>query len=255
MSHFSVLVVGDDHEAQLAPHNENLTTAPRREYLNEHEIERMAEYYHTHDIRRLAREMKGWNGCRGGVGGGKRLYRISTYNRDAKWDWYEVGGRWSGHLLLKDGTRADACRKSDVDVEAMMTARETDARERWAAYAKAIEGTPRHERWEPLHERGGTDDEYHDQPRVKALAEAGLTGFTFGSADDYPETEEELVTRFRAEALCTFALLMDGEWHERGSMGWFACVSDEKPDWPAEFARLWATIPDDAIVTVIDCHI
>lgn len=26
----------------------------------------------------------------------------------------------------------------------------------------------------------------------------------------------------------------DGEWHERGRMGWFALVADEKDDWPAQ---------------------
>ena len=31
------------------------------------------------------------------------LYALTTYNRDAKWDWYEVGGRWSGFLKLKPG--------------------------------------------------------------------------------------------------------------------------------------------------------
>jgi len=28
----------------------------------------------------------------------------STYNPDSKWDWYELGGRWSGIIKLKEGT-------------------------------------------------------------------------------------------------------------------------------------------------------
>ena len=27
---------------------------------------------------------------------------LTTYNPDSKWDWYEVGGRWSGFLVLKE---------------------------------------------------------------------------------------------------------------------------------------------------------
>lgn len=27
---------------------------------------------------------------------------LSTYNPDSKWDWYSIGGRWSGYLPLKD---------------------------------------------------------------------------------------------------------------------------------------------------------
>ena len=27
---------------------------------------------------------------------------ISHYNPDSRWDWYSIGGRWSGFLPLKD---------------------------------------------------------------------------------------------------------------------------------------------------------
>ena len=30
---------------------------------------------------------------------------LSTYNPNSKWDWYEVGGRWRGLLLLKPGIK------------------------------------------------------------------------------------------------------------------------------------------------------
>lgn len=38
-------------------------------------------------------------------------------------------------------------------------------------------------------------------------------------------------------------------------MGWFACVSSEQADWAQKFARLWAEIPGDARLTLVDCHI
>lgn len=31
---------------------------------------------------------------------------LSTCNPNSKWDWYEVGGRWHGMLLLKPGKKA-----------------------------------------------------------------------------------------------------------------------------------------------------
>lgn len=250
MSHFTVLVVGDDHESALAPFDEERKTPERREYLGDEDVARMSEHYKTTDKTVLAKKMYDWMGERGGVDQKGRLYRMTTYNRNAKWDWYEVGGRWRGYFLLKDGTRADQCRKGDVDAEAMMAQCEKAARERWAAYAKAIEGTPPHERWSESNAKT-----YHEQSRVKALAEAGLTEFLSGSADDYPDTEAEMVAQWRAKAFCPFALLVDGEWHERGNMGWFACVSNERDDWPQEFARLWAKVPDDARLTLVDCHI
>lgn len=61
-----------------------------------------------------------------------------------------------------------------------------------------------------------------------------------------------------AVAFSTFAVLTeDGKWYERGSMGWWACVSNEKAaeEWSAEFQRLIETTPDDRWLTVVDCHI
>lgn len=48
-----------------------------------------------------------------------------------------------------------------------------------------------------------------------------------------------------------------GEWHERGRMGWFACVSDEKDadTWAESVGALLAAAPEDTTVTAVDCHI
>lgn len=56
----------------------------------------------------------------------------------------------------------------------------------------------------------------------------------------------------------TFAFLdHNGEWDERGSMGWFGCVADEKPevDWDRTHDELVNAIPDDAYVVLVDVHI
>jgi len=61
------------------------------------------------------------------------------HNPNAKWDWYSIGGRWSGFFILKDGSkgklgmpgiygrdeenealnRADQAKKGDIDWEAI----------------------------------------------------------------------------------------------------------------------------------------
>jgi hypothetical protein len=58
------------------------------------------------------------------------------------------------------------------------------------------------------------------------------------------------------EPFRTFAVLKDGQWHERGQMGWWGAVSDPKDEgvWEDEFAKLLADNPD-AWLTVVDCHI
>lgn len=49
----------------------------------------------------------------------------------------------------------------------------------------------------------------------------------------------------------------DGEWNEKGEMGWCGCVSNEKKevDWEAEFKDFIDNLDDDVLVTVVDCHI
>ncbi len=48
-----------------------------------------------------------------------------------------------------------------------------------------------------------------------------------------------------------------GEWYERGSMGWWCTVVDEKPlaEWSTEVKSLLKDLPEDTLLTVIDCHI
>ena len=55
----------------------------------------------------------------------------------------------------------------------------------------------------------------------------------------------------------TFALLVDGEWTERGHMGWFGLVSDEQPEdeWGAQWRTVVGALPGDARLTLVDVHI
>lgn len=54
-----------------------------------------------------------------------------------------------------------------------------------------------------------------------------------------------------------FALLDAEGWHEKGRMGWFATVADERPEeaWGTEVRERLAKAPADALVVLIDCHI
>ena len=54
-----------------------------------------------------------------------------------------------------------------------------------------------------------------------------------------------------------FCLVVDGQWIEKGEMGWWAMTSNEKPteDWNAEVANILAKLPADAEVTAVDFHI
>jgi hypothetical protein len=75
-------------------------------------------------------------------------------------------------------------------------------------------------------------------------------------ADHYvPESREVFLKRHAG--LATFAVVIDGEWYEKGEMGWWGMVSNEKdPDeWNNKFNELLEKQPDDTLLSMYDCHI
>jgi hypothetical protein len=53
-----------------------------------------------------------------------------------------------------------------------------------------------------------------------------------------------------------FAILgPDGSWHEKGKMGWWACVSNEKEDWPSQARALFERYREGHYAVALDCHI
>ena len=96
---------------------------------------------------------------------------LSTYNPKAKWDWYQIGGRWRGSIP------GDKVKMSEVDIDTI-------------------------------------------------------------------DTPYAFVTT-------------DGEWVERGKMGWFGISSNEmnEDEWDAKFREYLKTLGKDIILTLVDCHI
>ena len=59
------------------------------------------------------------------------------------------------------------------------------------------------------------------------------------------------------DELTTFAVLKDGEWFEKGEMGWWGVVHDKKDEelWVNELKKLVQGLPDDTLISIFDCHI
>lgn len=54
-----------------------------------------------------------------------------------------------------------------------------------------------------------------------------------------------------------FCIIIDGVWYERGEMGWWAMVSNEKTTeaWESEIENLLASLPENSDVYNVDFHI
>ena len=210
MSHFTVMVVGSIPEDLLAKFDETIDVpqyvrytkeeliAKEKQAIEDYKNGRYAEYLKDKETykadclnpqhieylenefpKRLtwtdeeiyAEIIKGYEEDEIGANG--EVY--STYNPDSKWDWYTLGGRWSGLLKTKDEQTTDVAIKSEI---------------------------------------------------------------------------------LNFDEVVTFALLdANGNWHERGDMGWWGVVSNEDDSWEEKLKELKALIPDDELVSIYDCHI
>jgi len=314
MSHFTVLVIGEDVEEQLAKYNENLEIEfqdETAEWQNDYETK-------TCHMKKLpdGRVVFPWDpefsskipfekpvfpeGATDVEVPQKERYAtfeeyvtewhghdLSTpcgywRNPDAKWDWYMVGGRWTGYFKLKPGEvgeigepgvmtsfcddedRADIARKGDIDFDGMVAEHLEEKQLQYQNFHEMVKG-----RAIPLWRdvlsmceyRGGTVDDarkiYNNNEVIVDLREAGV----FWLEDSFIEKMllplKEYLKKESKQALSTFAVVKDGVWYERGEMGWFATVANEKDadTWLEEWYNLVMSMPDDTLLTVVDCHI
>lgn len=141
-------------------------------------------------------------------------------NPNAQWDWWEVGGRFRNKLVTKDGTVCDSCKYGDLDFDAMIERLRTQHATWWA--------------------------EAMEKPEEIRYFAYGINPTT---------TREEYVEDVKS--LDCFAFVIDGTWNEKGDMGWWGIVADEKDteEWDAILDDVFSKVSNDKYITVVDCHI
>lgn len=189
---------------------------------------------------------------------GEVISVINRTNPNSKWDWYQVGGRWTGVFKLKEGKeglkggpslvsmmdkkyaeeyrtsgKVDQAKKGDIDFTIEPEQIE-QAKRFWEMY---IEG-----------DKPKNDKEKKQLEFVFYKKEYYLNRYK--NKEDYIKRETEF---------STFAVIKDGVWYEKGNMGWFGCSSEsnkEAKEWDDSFFDNWLKdLPDDTLLTVVDCHI
>lgn len=233
MSHYSVLVIGEDPEYSLEPFSEHLevdntiskeeliakekASIPRYQDMYDAFNKDPEEYKKIHgrnqnhidfiekevglmlndwtDADWYAKAIKYYDEEDLDAAGGY----MSTYNPNSQWDWYQIGGRWSGELRLKP---------------------------------RAISGEKGERSW--TNEAEDIDDEHVDSALKRDIDW------------EHPDMKDFI----------SFAFLdKNCKWHEEGTMGMFGTSTIEEEDWPKRFKELLAEVGDDERITVVDCHI
>jgi hypothetical protein len=282
MSHFTVVVIGDDVDGQLEPYNENTSVEP----------------YWTLQ----AGSPQEWYAFAGLVGNGKipegadmrtalaaaieegwaepEEYRItaegaleqrSTYNPQSKWDWWVIGGRWEGFFLHLDGRRVDQLLNQDWDRITQRELARVDAATRFDTLERVVKGLPHPAPFPQWVERLEVDmpreealnqarRDYHEHPFIKALTENDLMPWLEDPLDAWhlnaENPRESYLTSAMLGCAVPFAYVKDGEWHEKGQMGWFGMAANEQDEdaWAVEVNRVYDSL-DDEMLTNCDCHI
>jgi hypothetical protein len=108
--HFSVLVVGPDVHLALEPFCCEHEVEPYWQQLDQWSlgelIRRYGPAYSDADLVEFAEEVELGRVRQDAEG---LLQTLTTSNPDARWDWYEVGGRWEGLLALRELADHDLC--------------------------------------------------------------------------------------------------------------------------------------------------
>ena len=220
-------------------------------------------------------------------------------NPNARWDWWAIGGRYSGRFQAKPGAAGsqgesrgvfqdeplpehqfDQIKLGDMDVEKMLAQRVSwfteDYERAQADYKKANPDTEKtmeqalgewgrviracRKSWDALPEETRPPFWTHiDNEGARPLSKSlGFGASSLWGDEDVPEEPslEKYLEQVKSP-LSALVVVKDGEWFEKGKMGWWGVCHDEKKDedWNSQFADLIANLPETAWLSMVDCHI
>lgn len=197
---------------------------------------------------------------------GKLIKAIDRTNPNKKWDWYTVGGRWSGYFGRNTGTKfqmnferirqeylAEKMKKyydfHAARKNAAVTLGDIErAQETLTGYwknnekAQALYKSP----VEMAFDSKAFEDLKHDMWSIGDAAEMHLSENEYHAKHEYAAPLHSFIDQ-------------DGKWIEVGDMGWWGMCSNENADtFNGKDGLFWSfvnSLPDDAMLYVVDCHI
>jgi hypothetical protein len=175
--------------------------------------------FHEDRQRELLKSMKPDPECEDCNGTG---VMTSTYNPDSQWDWWQIGGRWTG--VLRDYDPETDPRNLETCRFCGGTGRRANPQDGSISECHMCDGTGQLTKWP------GEWANYN--------------------GDMLPVRDLHLTTYPHA------VVTPDGEWHQEAEVGWFGCTSCNVD--PAQWTELVDTLLEkhcDCTAVVVDCHI
>lgn len=280
MSHFCVMVIGPNIDKQLAPYQENNMGDCPKEFLKWRD--KNGEW---HDTKQAALDASG--GDKDEVWQENPNRKWDWYVIGGRWGGYfrlkpgkkgKLGDPSTFDRIQgdsRDKTKVDQALKGDIDFDGMRAEEYAEGLAQYDAAASLFPDgkIPQLQRtWQQiLNDKTvpNIDEKrklYHAQPAAvlknnlrqrKDLTKLQERFAVWGDLEDYACTREEFAQRRANGAISTYAVLKDGQWFAKGEMGWFGMSNDEltETDWLQKFNEMIDALPDDTLLTVVDCHI
>lgn len=188
------------------------------------------------------------------------------YNPYAKYDYYTLYSEEERKnlLILKDTADKDFLTVKDIDWRGMLDVSKETRRKNYKHIVEVLGHAPAHKPFFEF-EKKYKDFEvaknaYLEQEDVEAFFEKETPFWVeFFILDEYLCSEDEYAEK---ASLPFFAMNINGEWDEKGEMGYFAIVTNEKT------SKEWNTINKEIVerlskeeylqdlsVNILDCHI
>ena len=311
MSHFSVFTIGnpndvlapfceqdDDYATKHAIDMESLKkdykkyrnkkesfTAFARRWHNIDTLVELNEECSKENIEKCDKKKRSY----GTTKNGNLVAAYEFYNDNAKWDWWQEGGRFStsdGRILFKDGHSADHGYVKDIDIDGMVKRAKAKRAETYDYVIEKFGGKPEIkiswgkdivpvlDKWIEILKKHDYDmpkdvcechrdmtqklrSLYHVQPDVTRWNE--VFGWEY-NIEDFLCSREEYIDKFE---LPLWAICDEDGWYEPTEMGWWAMHDDyESKSWTERAIEVLkknikkAQEEDNELyITTIDCHI
>lgn len=169
-------------------------------------------------------------------------------NPNAKWDYWQIGGRWKNFLKASKGNEGEKSLIFPIEDEkgkySQARVKDINFEPDKEKYNKALRW------WEVVVE---------NSPLKNGEVKKDFLNFY---------NKEYLIRRYKNKetyaaiesSVITYAVILpDGTWHQKGQMGWFGCGNesdDASLEWDLKYKENFIDKAEpDWILTIVDCHI
>lgn len=266
MTHFTTLVAVPEHKSLediLLPYHEYESTGIERfvEFVpySDEEVDESFKKY-GEDSASLEDFMENYWGAKN-VNGVWGRYT----NPNSHWDWFVIGGRWHGYMGDKDyGTKGELALEETRLRNLASNLKTYDtfwkARQDFYPVAEDVEKAVKLLENNSYAKRFWTDAK-ELATDIGASNAMGREYLLLGLDDihDFKRDRDDFINLKAWKAPVHSFVDLDGVWHERGSMGWWAMCDDENANtFDGETGEFWTFIrdlPEDVTLVLVDCHI